>query len=307
MKFILQFDNPEFFVGRNDAGNFEKQDDPSKAKTWDTPAAAMASSAHQFFKFDSLHVIPAYDDGNPAEYDALLREGEESAHLDCGCLLYRPDPDFEKEVAILFCPVHTAADKGRKALEVLGRLHDGLSDMLESGRLTEGAIPDDYQWLVSLLVNESLPLFAPGERMKPADVSGAAVGAPDVVGEELADLKTTRVPAARVEVSYPLDLSGWVVPADPEDQNEDRADWGGNAIESIMNDTRTDKCDALGDLLADLAHWADRSCSETGQTFAMAVQNAYMHYSEETGGEGLQFEGIHFQSEEFVTAPAEAE
>lgn len=27
-------------------------------------------------------------------------------------------------------------------------LHDGLSDMIESGRLTESMIPDDYQWLV---------------------------------------------------------------------------------------------------------------------------------------------------------------
>lgn len=32
-----------------------------------------------------------------------------------------------------------------------GRLHDGLSDMIESGRLTEADIPDDYQWLVETL------------------------------------------------------------------------------------------------------------------------------------------------------------
>lgn len=31
-------------------------------------------------------------------------------------------------------------------------LHDGLSDMIESGRLDEKDIPDDYQWLVEMLV-----------------------------------------------------------------------------------------------------------------------------------------------------------
>lgn len=33
------------------------------------------------------------------------------------------------------------------------QLHDGLSDMIESGRLTEEAIPDDYQWLVEALAS----------------------------------------------------------------------------------------------------------------------------------------------------------
>jgi hypothetical protein len=27
-------------------------------------------------------------------------------------------------------------------------LHDGISDLIEDGRLKESAIPDDYQWLV---------------------------------------------------------------------------------------------------------------------------------------------------------------
>lgn len=30
-------------------------------------------------------------------------------------------------------------------------LHDGLSDMIESGRLTAADIPDDYKWLVESL------------------------------------------------------------------------------------------------------------------------------------------------------------
>lgn len=31
-------------------------------------------------------------------------------------------------------------------------LHDGLSDMIEEGRLNEADIPDDYRWLVDTLV-----------------------------------------------------------------------------------------------------------------------------------------------------------
>ena len=30
-------------------------------------------------------------------------------------------------------------------------LHDGLSEMIESGRLTEADIPNDYHWLVHIL------------------------------------------------------------------------------------------------------------------------------------------------------------
>lgn len=32
------------------------------------------------------------------------------------------------------------------------RLHDGLSEMVESGRLTEADIPDDYDWLVNSML-----------------------------------------------------------------------------------------------------------------------------------------------------------
>lgn len=36
-------------------------------------------------------------------------------------------------------------------LDEYRKLHDGLSDMVEGGRLREADIPDDYQWLVSSL------------------------------------------------------------------------------------------------------------------------------------------------------------
>lgn len=35
------------------------------------------------------------------------------------------------------------------------RLHDGLSEAIESGRLTEGVLPDDYKWLCHML--ETVP------------------------------------------------------------------------------------------------------------------------------------------------------
>ena len=37
------------------------------------------------------------------------------------------------------------------ALRAYQRLHDGLSDMIEGGRLTVDDIPDDYHWLVEAL------------------------------------------------------------------------------------------------------------------------------------------------------------
>lgn len=36
-------------------------------------------------------------------------------------------------------------------MQLYRRLADGLSDMVEEGRLCEGDIPDDYRWLVELL------------------------------------------------------------------------------------------------------------------------------------------------------------
>lgn len=42
-------------------------------------------------------------------------------------------------------------DKRDNALVLYGELHDGLSDMIESSRLTESDIPDDYGWLVDRL------------------------------------------------------------------------------------------------------------------------------------------------------------
>jgi hypothetical protein len=45
--------------------------------------------------------------------------------------------------------------------------------------------------------------------------------------------------------------------------------------------TGTDEEDALGDLLADLMHWADRRNFD----FGLALDRARWHYEEETTGE----------------------
>ena len=45
-----------------------------------------------------------------------------------------------------------------------GKLHDGLSDMIEGGRLTEADIPDDYKWLIFMLKGECNQAMNKAER-----------------------------------------------------------------------------------------------------------------------------------------------
>lgn len=47
-------------------------------------------------------------------------------------------------------------DEEHEVLLAYGCLHDGLSDMIEGGRLKEADIPDDYQWLVKELTELGL-------------------------------------------------------------------------------------------------------------------------------------------------------
>jgi hypothetical protein len=48
-------------------------------------------------------------------------------------------------------------DALRQMRRAYGRLHDGLSDMIEGMRLLEADIPDDYDWLVIMLTEHCLP------------------------------------------------------------------------------------------------------------------------------------------------------
>ena len=68
------------------------------------------------------------------------------------------------------------------------------------------------------------------------------------------------------------------LPPDPEGQNGDRARWAGAALELFMKTTGCDLEDSLGDLLADLRHWADRN----GFDWQLALDRAMGHYAEET-------------------------
>lgn len=87
------------------------------------------------------------------------------------------------------------AEKGRKALEVLGRLHDMVSGIVEGGSLEhlEDSNPALYGSLVNLLVNESLPLFAKGERGKVAAVPVAPVAPVAPSGDAVRLLRGARL------------------------------------------------------------------------------------------------------------------
>ena len=67
------------------------------------------------------------------------------------------------------------------------------------------------------------------------------------------------------------------LPPDPDNMNDARADWAGAALSAFMQETGTDEEDALGDLLADLMHWADRN----GYEFDAALDRARGHYEAE--------------------------
>lgn len=68
------------------------------------------------------------------------------------------------------------------------------------------------------------------------------------------------------------------LPADPDNQNDDRARWAGAALEAFQKTTRCSEVEALVDLLCDLMHWCDRH----GADFREALNQAKGHYQEET-------------------------
>lgn len=83
-------------------------------------------------------------------------------------------------------------------------------------------------------------------------------------------------------------------PPDPDEQNNDRAQWAYETLREFNRQTGVDLADSVGDLLADLAHFLDRLNLELfgGEplTMASAIRRARMHYEEETDGKGEQFE-----------------
>ncbi|MBI1202635.1 MAG: hypothetical protein GC182_09010 [Rhodopseudomonas sp.] len=68
----------------------------------------------------------------------------------------RDDPDqfmlVMEEIEIEECyPEPVTKDEALALIAEYGKLYDGLSDMIESGRVTRADIPDDYQWLADTL------------------------------------------------------------------------------------------------------------------------------------------------------------
>ena len=70
------------------------------------------------------------------------------------------------------------------------------------------------------------------------------------------------------------------LPPDPEGMNETRAGWADDCIALFMGATRTDREDALSDLLCNMMHWCDRN----NQSFDKELERANLHYDEETSG-----------------------
>lgn len=70
------------------------------------------------------------------------------------------------------------------------------------------------------------------------------------------------------------------LPADPENMNDKRAEFAGNALKTFEEETGSLIAEktALPDLLCNLMHWCDRNAVR----FDDALASARMHYEEET-------------------------
>ncbi len=81
-----------------------------------------------------------------------------------------------------------------------------------------------------------------------------------------------------------------ILPPDPEEKNDERAEWAHACIELFRQQTGADLEDALCDLLADLAHWCDRN----NLNFVAELRRGRFHYDEETDNEGTQMAAMDF-------------
>jgi hypothetical protein len=125
-------------------------------------------------------------------------------------------------------------------------------------------------------------LVAPTEARKPIviEVRGGVVqevrNVPPGVEYQIVDYDDREEPEIPVPpVPSPL-------PPDPEGMNEARSGWAAQAIDAFREATGTDEQDALGDLLVDMMHWADRRHHD----FDAALLRARDHYEAETLPEG---------------------
>lgn len=78
------------------------------------------------------------------------------------------------------------------------------------------------------------------------------------------------------------------VPPDPEDMNDERAEWAQAAIDGFLKSHRGDEDMAVSDLLCNLGHYCDRA----GINMVEALSFARGNYNEETGGKGTQLDTL---------------
>lgn len=78
------------------------------------------------------------------------------------------------------------------------------------------------------------------------------------------------------------------LPPDPENQNDQRSAQAQAAIDAYAQASGSEPEHVLSDLLASLAHWADRNSYDMN----VALDAAAFHYREETGNKGQQLSTI---------------
>lgn len=97
-----------------------------------------------------------------------------------------------------------------------------------------------------------------------------------VDGESGASTEVLRCEAGEI-------VSGIIVlKPDPEEMNDDRAKWAGEAVQTFIDATGTDAEDAVSDLLSNLQHFCDRN----GVDFEAELERARNNYREETSNGG---------------------
>ena len=96
----------------------------------------------------------AEDQHNDYQHAVAARNG-----LHVGCA-YHTDPCRMTREEKANAHLIAAAPELLEALEAMrkayGALHDGLSDMVEGGRLRQEDIPDDFKWLVKMLSKDCI-------------------------------------------------------------------------------------------------------------------------------------------------------
>lgn len=80
------------------------------------------------------------------------------------------------------------------------------------------------------------------------------------------------------------------LPGDPDNMNLTRSTWAEAAVVTFMGCTRTDREDAIADLLTDLMHLCDRGDTSFENELARAKANYEIEIGNESTGEYVKLE-----------------